>query len=216
MEGFLIDFDGVILKNFPDLVSKFIYNYINKLTPINYETIISFVRLFISFPTKDFFTFLFNSLGIEEHFEDFINKVSNLEDNGEIKFEIDDYFNTFIDKCNNNQINFKIFSMADTRRILKTIHNIKLEDIYSLCENSKSNTRTFSHLQKELKIDLNKWVLIDDDPFSLRSGKLNGMFTIMMQNNVFGESEYYLYKDYIDVKVNSFKEVIDYYFKGFR
>ncbi len=212
IEGFLIDFDGVVVKNSPGLGSKFIYEYINKYTPISYGNVKSMVRLFGSYPQQDTYKFIFSSLGIGEHLADFSLQISKFEDLYRKDIVIDGSAEKFIVYCKNNGIMFKIFSLAGTGRIMKVMPYINKSDIYSLEGRSKADSKTFSLLEKELGIDPARWVLIDDDPFSLRSAKMNGMFTIMMKNDLFRKRDYSSYRDYIDLKVRGFSEIIEIYF----
>ncbi|MCB1191787.1 MAG: HAD hydrolase-like protein [Leptospiraceae bacterium] len=200
----LIDFDGVIAKNSPDFAVHLFHQALNEITPIKVEFIIDFFRLAMSFSVKDSLEFLFKSLGLSQDekktvTENYKNKVSNNLN----LFHINKDFYCFIEFCKNNNIKYKVFSLAvDSRLSL-----IKLEpnDFYNLEDMSKANVKTFLKVKKNLNVENVSY--IDDSPLGLRTGKLSGMNTIMMYNSLFGVSEYLIYKEYIDYSVSSFSEI---------
>lgn len=205
-ELILIDFDGVISKNSVLLNIKSVYHFINQYTPLPFETILSFIKNTICFSMEQTVDFLFKSLGIEDKISEFYQEQLKFYNNPQIKIE-DDFYD-FIDFCEKNSINYLVYSSADkgVKGIPEFINRIK-NKIYSLNGRSKANYHTYLEMVEELKIDLNKCIYIDDTPLALRTGKLLGMMTVMMINEIFTIEDYQVYSSFIDFRIKSFTEL---------
>lgn len=208
-ELILIDFDGVISKNSVLLNIKSAYEFINKYLPLPYETILSFIKNTICFSVEQTIDFLFKSLGIEDKISEFHREQLKFYNNPLIKIEEDFY--GLLDYCEKNSIQYLVYSSANNgvKKIPEFIKRIGKDKIYNLNGRSKANFRTYLELAEELKIDLNKCLYIDDTPLALRTGKLHGMTTVMMINDVFTIEDYRVYSLYIDHKINSFVELLN-------
>jgi beta-phosphoglucomutase-like phosphatase (HAD superfamily) len=208
--GFLIDLDGVVLKNSLDLAAEFIRDYIQSLTPISIETVRSWIRGFNCYPAGEFFRYVFHSLEIESHYEDFLRRIDNFQGANGREIIVDPYFETFLKTCAEQGIRFRIASLAPIKRIQATLPFLLKEDIYSLHGMSKASPHTFVKIAGDLEIRPEEWVLIDDDPFSLRSAKIAGFRTMMVLNNFFREEEYSMYREFVDRKVRDFREIVEF------
>lgn len=205
VEGIFIDFDGVISRNAVDRIISFVHSYMNLHIPIAPEFLRAYIKNISCFPVDASARLLFTAFGIEDRLEDFFSAFRKFEEQPE-NLQIENDFHRFLEFCRENNIEYKILSLANRGRI-KMACSINEEDIYPLNNRSKANQDTFSEIGSEMGIDLKKWAYIEDNPVALQAAKLSGLNTIMMLNNIYTESDYSIFKDYIDFKVDSFDPV---------
>lgn len=208
-ETILIDFDGVISKNSILYNFKIAHQFINQYMPVPFEYVFHFLKNTTAFSIKNTLNFLFLSLGISD--------ISELQQEQLLKkiyknyttVEIEEYFYHFLDFCDKKSIHYFIFSSAN--KVLKEIpefcNRVGIKNIYNLEGRSKADSNTYLSLAKDLNINLKKAILIDDTPLALQVGKLHGLTTIMMINDVFTLEDYQTFKSYIDYKINSFSDL---------
>lgn len=208
-EMIFIDFDGVISKNSVLDNIKNVHWFINQYTPLPLEFVISFFKNTMCFSVQHTINFLFSSLGIEDKlFEVYQEQIiKKFYDNTQIKIE-DDFFQ-FIDFCDHNSLQYLIYSSRDNsiKKLSETINQFNTKNIYDLKGRSKANYKTFPEVAKELELNLDKCIYIDDTPLALRTGKINGMTTIMMLNDIFTVEDYQIFSPYIDYTINTFTEL---------
>jgi hypothetical protein len=202
--GVLIDFDGVISRSSVDNIIRFVHQYISRHTPIAMEFIHSFIKNVASFPPDLTIPMLLKSLGLENQIRHFYEEFHEF-DNSQKFFSIEPDFAEFIEFCRRNDFQYKIFSLANPAR-LKVIGSELENSVYSLKGKSKADPRTFRELGLNASIDLKQWIYLDDNPVALRTGKLEGLNTVMMLNNVYTENDFYQFRDFINYRVTSFKE----------
>jgi beta-phosphoglucomutase-like phosphatase (HAD superfamily) len=211
-EMIFIDFDGVISKNSVLLNIKSAHQFISQYTPIPYEALFSFFKSTTCFSLQHTTSFILSSLGIEDKLSEFYQEqlIKKLYDNTQIKIE-DDFYQ-FLDFCDCNSIRYLVYSSTDkgVKRLSELINRIG-NNICNLNGQSKANYGTYSNVAKELKIDLKKCMYIDDTPLALLTGKLHGMTTVMMLNDVFTLEDYQIFSLYIDYKINSFTELLEFF-----
>jgi FMN phosphatase YigB (HAD superfamily) len=205
----LIDFDGVISKNSILYNFRTAYQFINQYTPVPYESVFHFLKSTTAFSMKTTLDFLFTSLGISD--------ISELQQEQLLRnlyknyttVEIEEHFYHFLDFCDKMSIRYYIFSSAD--KVLKEIpefcNRVGIKNIYNLKGRSKADSSTYLSLARDLNINLEKAILIDDTPLALQVGKLNNLTTIMMINDVFTLEDFQTFKSYIDYKINSFSDL---------
>lgn len=208
-EIILIDFDGVISKNSVLYNFRTAHQFINQFIPVPFESVFHFLKSTTAFSMRDTLSFLFSSLGISD--------ISELQQEQLLKnlyknytsIEIEEYFYHFLDFCDKKSIRYFIFSSAD--KVLKEIpefcNRVGIKNIYNLEGRSKADSNTYLSLAKDLKINLEKAILIDDTPLALQVGKLHGLTTIMMINDVFTLEDFQTFKSYIDYKINTFSDL---------
>lgn len=206
-QGFLIDMDGVIFRNSMEIGVRLIHSYLSARTPIAYQTVLSFVRFGNSHPPKEFYTHIFTALGIADSLGDFFQRLATFNGCRGAMLEMDKQFKPFVEMCLYTGIEYRIFSLAPVQRITASVPFVGPDKIIAV-DGAKSNVATFHRLEEILPNRLNEWCLIDDDPFALRSAKLAGLGTCMMQNSVFGEQQYGEYAGFIDMKVGGFGELL--------
>lgn len=205
LEGFLIDFDGVISKNSVKNTLEFAFEYINSVTPINKEFIKDYFKKVLCFSPLPSVELLFTSLGIQDRMEDFFKKLKEL-DKDKTKIKIRPDFYSFMKFCDQHHIKYTILSLASSDR-LKLIKGFLEELVYSLSGRSKADPMTFDKVIDDMKIVPNKWGYIEDTPIALRTGKLAKFKTFMMKNDIYDDREFNQFKSFIDYKVNSFLEI---------
>ncbi|HNI96211.1 MAG TPA: hypothetical protein PL169_09105, partial [Leptospiraceae bacterium] len=66
---------------------------------------------------------------------------------------------------------------------------------------SKADAGAFSNFIKDMNFF--EWVQLDDSPIALRTGKLSGLTTVMMLNDIFTATDYRPFQQFIDYKTNS-------------
>lgn len=209
-EMVFIDFDGVISKNSVLVNMKNAHHFINQYTPIPYEVLFSFLKCTTCFSLQETIDFLISSLGIEDKLSQSHQEQLIMELYTNFGTEIEDDFYQFLDFCDRNSIRYMIYSSAykGLQGISKLVNRIGKNNIYNLNGHSKANYNTYSEVAKELEVDLEKCIYIDDTPLALRTGKLHGMTTVMMINDVFTLDDYQIFSSYIDYKINSFSELL--------
>lgn len=208
-EMVFIDFDGVISQNSVLVLFKFIHQFINRYTPVPFEVIQDFLKSTICFHGKQSTELLFSSLGIEDKLPEFFPELGKTEKFEDIQIVIEKEFYSFIDFCNSNSIRYQIFSSAsrNVKRFSELIDRIDSTNIYNLNQRPKARAATFLEVAKELEIDLKNSLYVDDAPLALLTGKLHGIKTVMMLNDVFTINDYKRFSSYIDYKINSFTEL---------
>jgi FMN phosphatase YigB (HAD superfamily) len=202
----LVDFDGVISKNSLDITLLYAYDFINKYTPYHINSLKNYYLSINSFELKDGLALLFNSLGIGNELGNFYLGLKRLkEHNGQV-ISIEPDYQDFISFCKDNQIGCKIFSLSDDEKI-ENLLGYKPDHIkWTKGLASKANPKTFSQICELLKYEAPQTLVVDDDPFVLRSAKIAGLSTILMQNLFFkGYTENY--RKYFDDEVRSFSEL---------
>jgi beta-phosphoglucomutase-like phosphatase (HAD superfamily) len=203
--GILIDFDGVISKNSIQMTCNFIHDFINRFTPIGSEYIENYIKVIASFPVADTVKLLFNALGIGDRLEQFQREFLEF-DSDKNNFIICDDFEEFIEICHKNSIVYKVFSLATPER-LRHIDCLDGDAVLALNNVSKADSATYTNLARDMGLNLKNWYYIDDNPMALRAGKLAGLITAMMTNNMYTEADYQIFKEFIDVRVTSFREL---------
>lgn len=206
VQGFLIDFDGVIAGDSVRRTILFAYEFINSITPVNYQFLEDYFRKVLCFSPKPSVDLLFSGLGIEKHTADFFARLKKLDENS-AQIVIDEMFYQFTEYCESNGAAWKILSLASSDR-LRLLKNYQPDRIYSLDGRSKADPATFSSVIKDLNIVPDKWVYIEDTPVALRTGKLAGLYTIMRQNEIYNDREYEQFRNYVDFRVKNFSEVL--------
>lgn len=206
-EIIFIDFDGVISKNSILTNLNNIHQFINRYTPLPFETLLCLFKWTTCFSIQDTINYLFSSLGIENKIYEFYQKISQVDSYNNIPIKIEDSFYQFLNFCDNNTIRYLLFSAAVNINQTQLANRIGNHNIYNLNDRSKANYYTYLETAKELDIDLKKTMYIDDHPLALLTGKLHGMTTVMMINDVFTIKDYNIYRSYIDHKINSFTEL---------
>ncbi len=204
-----IDFDGVISKNSILYNFKSAYQFINQYISIPYDTVYSLLKSTTAFSMKNTLDFLLASFGITDISRKQQGQlIKNLYKNN-IEVKIEDGFFDFIDFCEDNSINYFIFSSAglSIKGIPELVNRISNNCIYNLNGRSKVNPKTYQEAANELGLDLKKCLFIDDTPLALQIGKIQGMITVMMLNDVFTLEDYQIYSSFIDFKINSFTEL---------
>jgi hypothetical protein len=205
LEGFLIDFDGVISKKSIVSTLDFAYKYINSQTPISREFVEDYFKKVLCFSPLPSVELLFISLGINDKLPDFFNKLKNL-DKDKKEIIIGNDFYDFLNFCDKYKIKYYILSLASSER-LKHIKNFNPKLVYGLNAKSKADMLTFKQLISEMQINPSNWGYIEDTPIALRTGKLAKFKTFMMKNKIYNDREYNQFKNFIDYKVNSFPEI---------
>lgn len=210
IEGIFIDFDGVISKNSLDITLKFVTNYINKISPLPLGYVKNYYKTVNSFSLFDALYLLFNSLGLTNQLNDMLEKIKNLKEyNNEIISITEDFYH-LIDYCNKNDIRYIILTLAPFNKIQLFLDKIPIKNICCLEKKTKANVNTYEHLKKDLNINLNNWILIDDDPLALTTANICGLKTILMKSTLFDESYIYDFGQFINAKVDSFDNIINY------
>ncbi len=205
----LIDFDGVISKNSVLLLFNCLHDFINRCTPFPRKALLEFFKSTVSFPVQSSMELILTSLGIEDKIMELYREVSQMEDYGGTGIKIEEDFYSFTDFCKRNSISCRIFSSAgkNVKRFSGLLERVDNSFICNLKGRSKARYATFSETSQELDIDLKKCLYIDDSPTALRTGKLHGITTVMMLNDIFTLEDYGIFSEFIDYRVNSFKEV---------
>lgn len=208
-EMVFIDFDGVISKNSVLVLFRFIHRFINKYTPVPFEFLQEFLKSTICFHGRQSMELLFSSLGIENKLPVFYQELMQTESFDSIEITLEPDFYSFINFCNSNFIPYQIFSSANkkVKRLSELINKIGSENICNLNQRPKSRYDTYAEVAKELEINLNNCLYIDDVPLALRTGKLHGMTTVMMLNDIFTIDDFRRFSASIDYKINSFTEL---------
>lgn len=209
LKKILVDFDGVISKNSLTVTLDFAHHYINMFVPVSYQTIKNYYASVNSFNLELGLKLLFSSLGIEDKLPAFIRQLSCLKEFNSNKIEIDKEFYKFIELCTKSNFEYSIFSLASKRKVLNFL-KIDEDKIADLNNISKSDENVFTNQIDG--IESRNVILIDDDPFALRTAKLAGLKTILMRNDLFTESLINTYKNAIDVVVSDFKELNQFLF----
>jgi predicted HAD superfamily phosphohydrolase YqeG len=207
IEGFLIDLDGTIIENSPEIAIDFTVDFVNKYTPIAKFTIKDFFRTCNKFPQNKLFYLIFSYLGIEDHLNEFVKEFQKLNSYNNKSIQFRKGFFAFLEKCRNYGLKSYLFSSQSTERINNSLRNCSEIEVLDIYDISKSNANELhSFLEKKNMIAKN-WYLIDDDPFIARTGKLVGLNTILMENQLFTLTEILEYKQYYDYSFKSFEEV---------
>jgi hypothetical protein len=209
LETVLIDFDGVISRNSVLNNFKTAHQFINQYIPIPFEALFCFLKSTTAFSMQHTLTFLLSSLGITGITE--LQQQALINDlyinNSTIKIEEEFYH--FLDFCDINSIRYIIFSSAgkSINEISELVNRIGSNSVYDLNGRSKVNSKTYHEAAKELGFSLKKCMYIDDTPLALQIGKLQGIITVMMLNDVFTNDDYKIFESFIDYKINSFSSL---------
>lgn len=208
-EIILIDFDGVISKNAVSIAMNAMYNFMQDFNPIPFESFKNLFKEVVCFPFVDTVTFIWKSFGIEHKLKDLFMYLKNIDSYDNVQLMVEKDFYEFTQFCHDRNIQYRIFSSADksTGRIQNVLQKIGENKYYCLGNNSKADPKTFERAANDFNIDLNRILYIDDSPVALRTGKLKGLTTAMMLNDVFGLEDYEVFKNFIDYKVESFQEI---------
>jgi len=206
-DGVLIDFDGTIAVNTFDIAMRFTTDYLNRLTPVSEETVRNMFMVMNKFPPGQFIQHLFRHLGFAEHTADFLVRFSALHEYRGMTVQIREGFGEFLSWCREEGITYRIFSSQLKSKIVHSLgETVAAEQIVEMGEGSKSSTSDFATILRKLP-PLQRWCLIDDDPFILRTAKLVGLSTALMHNALFSEREVDSYRDFIDRRVHNFGEL---------
>lgn len=198
VNGVLIDFDGVISRSSVKNTIIFTHEYINKVQPIPYKFIENYIKLILSFPVESSVALLFDSLGLSSLIKDFYSRFNDL-DLDSSRIVIDEEFYQLISFLEKNKLDYRILSLASKDRI-KNIRNIDYSKIANVGK-SKADARAFSDFIKDMNFF--DWVQLDDSPIALRTGKLSGLTTVMMLNDIFTVADYRPFQQFIDYKTSS-------------
>lgn len=217
IKGVLIDFDGVISRRSIEKSIEYIHNYVNNKLIfkygndkafIPYNFIANYIKLVICFDTHSAIKLLFDSLGLMDCMEDFSQNYTVFETKSEnIPIEAD--FSDFVLYCNSNSIRCGLFSLASSERV-KVIETFNLTPIsFSGAFNNKSNLEVYKRLKAQMNVEFSELLYIDDSPIALRAGKLSGLNTVMMLNDIFTENDFHEFRSFIDYKAVSFSNVLE-------
>jgi 2-hydroxy-3-keto-5-methylthiopentenyl-1-phosphate phosphatase len=208
LKGFLLDFDGTITSNIGDIVISFTTDFIQKITPIKRQTIANIFMTLNKFPPDNLFSTIFTYLGIEDFLNQYLLELQKITEYNNIRLNIRAGFNEFISTCHENKIRCLVFSTQTQERIkfiLGDVSNIEYIDIKGV---SKSNLYQIKKILLNNNILPEQWILVEDDPFIIRTGKLLGLKTILMKHNLFIDTEINEYKEYYDYLFESFFDVL--------
>lgn len=204
----LIDLDGVILKNSLQLASRFVFDFLNQRTEISYITVERFFKIANSFSPELSFKFFFESLGLAYSLNELTTEIKRFAEYKEEKVYVDPYFEHFISYLRQESVNFLIFSLASTSRIMNSVTCIHEAEIYNLSNSSKADVLTFSDFLKQIHRNGIEIIYIDDDPFALRTAKMVNISTILMKSNFFDNDDIRPYESHIDLIVENFQELL--------
>ncbi len=213
IEGLFIDLDGVVLRNSLEVYLKYVTDYINKFIPLPLSYIKNYYRTVNSFPQLEAFHIVFDSLGLGNELKALLESIIDLKEYNNEKITIGENFYDIVSFCDKNNIQYKIFTMASFEKTKSFLPEIPRKNICCLDKRSKADLKTYELIKKELKINLQNWVLVDDDPVALQTAHLSGLTTILMKNNLFDSSYCKEFKKSIDIAVESFSDIIK-LFKG--
>lgn len=201
----LIDFDGVICRNSPDFVTRIFYEIISEVTPITLEFVTAYFRVVMSFPVSSSIDFLLSNLGVTpEEKKAILSRFKVAVTNSRSLFEVEKGFYDFLNVCKSLEIDYKILSLASDDRL--SVLALPNDAFLPIEGRSKADVNTFREV---FNISKAKSILyIDDSPLGIRTSKLSGMSSILMFNALFGFSEYFYFKEYVDFTVSSFSEII--------
>lgn len=199
----LIDFDGTIVKNSLHLACKVLFEVLRNDTGIPYDTIERFVKISNSFSPEDSFPFFFKSVGLDFLQRDVRDKIRYKVESNFNANDITQGFREFITHLRENSIEFRIFSLAHSSRIVNSLDYIEKSDIYNF-RTSKADLKTFRTLLENMKQKAESIVYIEDDPLALNTAKTVKINTILMRNSFFNDLDVNPYEQNIDFIVNDF------------
>ena len=205
----LIDFDGVILKNSLHLACKVLYNVMRLNTNIPYETVEQFVKLSNSFSPETTFPFFFQSLGLDRLQANVRNEIRRIAELHDGAANITPGFKNFITLLRDRSVEFRIFSLANSNRILKSLDYVLESEIYNLNNTSKADVKTFYTLLEVTNRNGDSILYVDDDPLALMTAKMTEINTVLMRNKFFSERDIFPYQPNIDLCVDDFIELSD-------
>jgi histidinol phosphatase-like enzyme len=209
IEGIFIDFDGVISKNSLDVTLEYVTDYINEFTPIPVSFIKNYYRTVNSFPLFDALYLLFGSLGLTNKVNGLLENIKEIKEYKNESITVEEGFYHLVDFCKKNSIQYKILTMASLKKIQLFLANTPIENICCLNKRAKADCDTYSYIRKDYNINLNNWLLIDDDPLTLRTAALCGIKTILMKNSFFDELYNSDFGKYFYEVVECFDDVIN-------
>jgi histidinol phosphatase-like enzyme len=151
---------------------------------------------------------IFCSLGLADKLSYMFETINNLKEYKNEKIIIDKGFYRLVDFCNKNNIQYKVFTMASFEKTISFLSDIPPENIYCLDKKAKADINTYNYVKKELNIDLNNWVLIDDDPLSLRTAYLCGIKTVLIKGTLYDETYYNDFRQYFNTITESLDDIM--------
>jgi FMN phosphatase YigB (HAD superfamily) len=208
IDGIFIDLDGVILKNSVNIYLKFVADYINKFTPIPFDFIKNYYRLVNSFPLSDALYLVFNSLGLTDKLSDLFEEINNLKEYKNESIIVEGGFYRLVDFCNTNNIQYKIFTLASLEKTASFLNDISPKNFYCLDKKAKADIKTYDYVKKDLNIEFNNWLLIDDDPLSLRTAYLCGLKTFLIKGALYDEAYCNDFRQYFHAVNESLDDII--------
>lgn len=206
----LIDFDGVISKNVVSIMSRAINGFMNQYVPTPIEATKEAIRNSVGLPMKTSVNILLESFGILEALPDLYQTMMSMEKIVGENIEIQSDFYPFIEFCKQNEIPFRIFSMADKTQthVREVLEKIGEDSFFNIEGYTKQNIKLYPKIAKELKLDLNKCLMIDDSCVALSTAKKFGIKTVMMENELVTKKDFQIWQPHIDHCANSFDQVL--------
>lgn len=213
----IVDLDGVILKNSIVISLNFLYDYLAKKNQfVAYDTLQNFYKSINSFPLSLSLTLLFDSIGLSHLKTEFAIKLMKLKKFAGERILVDEGFFRLRQFCENNRIVLKIFSLSSVEKIKRFVPDVRECELLILPGASKAKASTFHLISSDLRIVPGDIVIVDDDPFVLRSADVAGLNTVMMMNSVFTEKDYRLYSSMVHFRVKSLDGLVNLIKREFR
>ncbi len=210
LTGIFLDFDGVISSNSVGLMHEWVYQYINKYTPIpiKEKTIKEIAKLTTTFPPKSVLELVFQSFGISLD----VKEVQQLMHKGISEaVVIDPGFSQILKFCSQNDIQVKIVSQRSSIvGAFNQLEHVPGLDASMVCSTqgmSKADPACYTQIGSNLKLNLADWILVDDSPYALRAAKIANLKTALMVSPTFNTEDYLEYEDLIDIRLFSLQDL---------
>ena len=209
-EMVLIDFDGVISANIVSVMLKASHKFMNQYVPLPFEVAKSGMKSSVCMPMEASLNLSFGVHGLEEKIPEFFQVMMNVESYVGEKIAIRPDFFRFIDYLEVQNIDYRIFSAADKRapHVQQVISQLNKADIFFPLEGrSKQSLKTYPEVARELGVDLNNCLMVDDACQALAVAQKFGITTVMMANELFTEADFELWQPHIAHMAHSFEEL---------
>lgn len=209
LDGIVLDFDGTISKNSVNVAFRYTYEYINRLKPIPFVFVYNYFKNITAFQMGEAIRQLFSAFGLAEKTEECLKNYTEITSYQDIQIEIEKDFFDFVRFCQKNSLFIKVFSSAGPKqnRFKPLFEVLKEEDFLSYSHRPKADPTTFKDMVVDLKLDVTRCMYIDDTPLALWSAKTAGFTTAMMLNQIFTKEDFIEYRQFIDYKINSFRQL---------
>jgi hypothetical protein len=207
-EGIFLDYDGTIVANSVAIAIEYTTDFINQRTPISRETVEIIFTMANRFATEQFAPCIFEGLGIGHSVNEYLKGLAKLNDYKSQQLIVRDDFRAFISWCDEKTVQYKICTLQRKDKIMSTIgHIIDAGAIMDIDGLSKARTTDIKRALAGIQA-IDRWYMIDDDPFNLRTAKLTGMRSVLMNTSMFSKTEVASYDKYIDHYINKFDDFI--------